>query len=56
MTETFDLQRFVDAQDAGGTWERALAELRAILTDMDMVRRIAYRQFGEREVAAIDTA
>lgn len=29
MTETFDLQRFVDAQDAGGTWERALAELRA---------------------------
>ncbi len=26
---TFDLQRFVDAQDAGGTHERALAELRA---------------------------
>jgi uncharacterized protein (DUF1810 family) len=25
----FDLQRFVDAQDAGGTYERALAELRA---------------------------
>jgi uncharacterized protein (DUF1810 family) len=24
-----DLQRFVDAQDAGGTYERALAELRA---------------------------
>jgi uncharacterized protein (DUF1810 family) len=26
---SFDLQRFVDAQDAGGTYERALAELRA---------------------------
>jgi uncharacterized protein (DUF1810 family) len=25
----FDLQRFVDAQDAGGTYGRALAELRA---------------------------
>jgi uncharacterized protein (DUF1810 family) len=27
--ESYDLQRFVDAQDAGGTYERALAELRA---------------------------
>jgi uncharacterized protein (DUF1810 family) len=26
---TYDLERFVDAQDAGGTYERALAELRA---------------------------
>ena len=26
---SFDLQRFVDAQDAGRTYERALAELRA---------------------------
>jgi uncharacterized protein (DUF1810 family) len=25
----FELQRFVDAQDAGGTYDRALAELRA---------------------------
>jgi uncharacterized protein (DUF1810 family) len=25
----FDLERFVDAQDAGGTYDRALAELRA---------------------------
>ena len=25
----FDLQRFVEAQDAGGTYDRALAELRA---------------------------
>jgi uncharacterized protein (DUF1810 family) len=25
----FDLQRFLDAQDAGGTYERALAELRS---------------------------
>lgn len=29
MDEPFDLQRFVDAQDAGGTWPRALAELKA---------------------------
>jgi len=29
MTDPFDLQRFVDAQDAGGTYARALAELRA---------------------------
>ena len=29
MTEHFDLQRFRDAQDAGGTYDRALAELRA---------------------------
>jgi uncharacterized protein (DUF1810 family) len=28
-SDTVDLQRFVDAQDAGGTWETALAELRA---------------------------
>jgi len=27
--EQYDLQRFVDAQDRGGTYERALAELRA---------------------------
>jgi uncharacterized protein (DUF1810 family) len=27
--DAVDLQRFVDAQDAGGTWETALAELRA---------------------------
>ena len=27
--ESFDLARFVDAQDAGGTYESALAELRA---------------------------
>ncbi len=27
--DDFDLQRFVDAQDAGGTYRRALAELRA---------------------------
>jgi uncharacterized protein (DUF1810 family) len=27
--DTHDLQRFVNAQDAGGTYERALAELRA---------------------------
>lgn len=29
MTCAPDLQRFVDAQKAGGSWERALAELRA---------------------------
>jgi len=29
MSEHFDLQRFVDAQDEGGTHDRALAELRA---------------------------
>jgi uncharacterized protein (DUF1810 family) len=29
VADPFDLQRFVDAQDAGGTWEQALAELRA---------------------------
>ncbi|MBI1197727.1 MAG: DUF1810 family protein [Phenylobacterium sp.] len=29
MADPFDLQRFVDAQDAGGTYARALAELRA---------------------------
>jgi len=29
MTVAFDLQRFVAAQDAGGAYERALAELRA---------------------------
>jgi uncharacterized protein (DUF1810 family) len=29
MADPFDLQRFVDAQDAGGAYERALAELRA---------------------------
>lgn len=29
MADPFDLQRFVDAQDAGGTYGRALAELRA---------------------------
>lgn len=29
MADPFDLQRFVDAQDAGGTHARALAELRA---------------------------
>jgi uncharacterized protein (DUF1810 family) len=29
MTDRFHLQRFVEAQDAGGTYERALAELRA---------------------------
>ena len=28
MGDSFDLQRFVEAQDAGGTYERALAELR----------------------------
>ncbi len=28
-TDPHDLQRFVDAQDRGGTYERALAELRA---------------------------
>jgi uncharacterized protein (DUF1810 family) len=27
--DPFELQRFVDAQDAGGTYERALSELRA---------------------------
>jgi uncharacterized protein (DUF1810 family) len=27
--DPFDLQRFLDAQDAGGTYDRALAELRA---------------------------
>jgi uncharacterized protein (DUF1810 family) len=29
MTDRFDLQRFVEAQDQGGTYEAALAELRA---------------------------
>ena len=29
MSDPFDLQRFVDAQDAGGTYRQALAELRA---------------------------
>jgi len=29
VTEAFDLQRFVDAQDAGGTYDQAVAELRA---------------------------
>lgn len=29
MSDPFGLQRFVDAQDAAGTYERALAELRA---------------------------
>jgi uncharacterized protein (DUF1810 family) len=28
MTDPFDLRRFVDAQDAGGTYDRALEELR----------------------------
>jgi uncharacterized protein (DUF1810 family) len=28
-TDPYDLQRFVAAQDAGGTYERAIAELRA---------------------------
>ena len=29
MSQAFDLQRFVDAQDSGGTYDQALAELRA---------------------------
>ena len=29
MTDPYDLERFVDAQDAGGTYDRALGELRA---------------------------
>ncbi len=29
MSDAFDLQRFVDAQDGGGTYAAALAELRA---------------------------
>ncbi len=29
MSDPFDLQRFVDAQDRGGTYDGALAELRA---------------------------
>jgi len=29
MNDPFDLRRFVEAQDAGGTYDRALAELRA---------------------------
>jgi uncharacterized protein (DUF1810 family) len=29
MTDRFDLQRFIDAQTQGGTYEAALAELRA---------------------------
>ena len=29
MSDPFDLQRFVDAQDSAGTYEQALAELRA---------------------------
>ena len=29
MSDPFDLQRFVDAQDRGGTYQEALAELRA---------------------------
>ena len=28
MSDVYDLQRFVDAQDRGGTYDRALAELR----------------------------
>ena len=28
MSDAYDLQRFVDAQDRGGTYDRALAELR----------------------------
>jgi uncharacterized protein (DUF1810 family) len=28
MSDPYDLQRFVDAQDRGGTYDRALAELR----------------------------
>ena len=28
MDDPYDLQRFVDAQDAGGTYQRAVAELR----------------------------
>ncbi len=28
VDDPYDLQRFVDAQDAGGTYERAVAELR----------------------------
>jgi uncharacterized protein (DUF1810 family) len=28
MSDTYDLQRFVDAQDRGGTYDRALQELR----------------------------
>jgi len=29
VSDPFDLRRFVDAQDAGGTYDQALAELRA---------------------------
>jgi uncharacterized protein (DUF1810 family) len=29
MSDPYDLQRFADAQDAGGTYEQAVAELRA---------------------------
>jgi uncharacterized protein (DUF1810 family) len=29
VADPFDLQRFLDAQDSGGTYDRALAELRA---------------------------
>lgn len=29
MDDPFDLQRFIEAQDAGGAYDRALAELRA---------------------------
>jgi uncharacterized protein (DUF1810 family) len=29
MSDPFELQRFVDAQDAGGAYDRALSELRA---------------------------
>ena len=29
MADRFDLRRFVDAQDADGTYDRALQELRA---------------------------
>jgi uncharacterized protein (DUF1810 family) len=29
MSDAFSLHRFIDAQDAGGTYEKALAELRA---------------------------
>ncbi len=28
MSDPYDLARFVDAQDAGGTWDRAVGELR----------------------------
>ena len=68
-SDRFDLQRFVDAQDAGGTYERALAELRrarkashwmwfvfpqvAGLGSSDMNRRYAIASLGEA-VAYLD--